>query len=103
MCPQYDPDTKYKFFVYGTLKRKGALHGHLERWATDIQEAVVPGYTLYANTNFWFPLAVAEEGAEVIGELVEIETSHYDRIIALLDRIEAEGFLYNRTLVLTSE
>lgn len=80
-----------KVVVYGTLK-KGYGNNRLLCNAKYIQEYVIPGYKLY---DCGFPVASPQEDSAVLGELWEISPDD-NQTIQWLDRLEAEGRMYNR-------
>jgi len=75
-------------FVYGTLKRGGRLHYHLEG-ATFVCDDTISNCNLYMLD--WYP-AVKSGFLEVTGQVYEID----DRILKLMDQVEGEGTLYKR-------
>lgn len=81
-----------KLFVYGTLKKGGALHTGVE---TSIVEDSIQGkmYSLGA-----FPAVRLDREGTVYGEIHEID----DRFLEVYDRIEGEGRLYRRLNVTTN-
>lgn len=81
-------------FVYGTLKRGGALHQHM-KGARFIGEDVVAKCDLFMLE--WFP-GVVRGSSQVHGEVYEID----DKILELLDYVEDEGTLTKRELVTTA-
>lgn len=81
-------------FVYGTLKEgygnNRLLMGHTKRG-----DFIVHNYKLY---NSGFPVAWPSEGETITGELWDIGDSR--ETLQRLDRLESEGFMYNRTDVI---
>lgn len=80
-------------FVYGTLKRRGANHGHLAGQKFVGEAHTVPGYTLYALGDYPGLTAEAADRQGVKGELWLVD----DATLARLDEFEGvpEG-LYRR-------
>lgn len=75
-----------KVFVYGTLKRGGRLHEHLD--GTFLGPAVAPGWVLHKLD--WYPCVTRGAGT-VHGELYAV------RSLETLDQIEGYPDLFNRT------
>lgn len=85
--------------VYGTLKR-GFSNNRLLANATYIEDVSIPGYKLhYSFGNSGFPVAVPDEEGIIKGEIFEIPLDR-EHIMNNLDRLEAEGHMYNRVKVL---
>lgn len=83
-----------KIVVYGTLKN-GYGNNVLLRASKFIEPIVIEGYIL---KNCGFPVAFPSSGDKISGELWDIGD---DRgVLANLDRLEAEGRMYNRVEVL---
>jgi gamma-glutamylcyclotransferase (GGCT)/AIG2-like uncharacterized protein YtfP len=84
---------KQLVFVYGTLKKGGALHGQLGDDAVLVDaEACLQGYTLYQHSFSGVPMMVKEREKHVEGELYALDWKN----VTHLDRIEGEGRLYMR-------
>ena len=79
-------------FVYGTLKRGGALHHALES-SEFLAVGALPNYALHDLG--WFPGIVPEEGALTRGELFRVD----EATLADLDQIEGTPSLYRREIV----
>jgi gamma-glutamylcyclotransferase (GGCT)/AIG2-like uncharacterized protein YtfP len=75
-------------FVYGTLKKGGALNAALNN-SKFVKKDVVEGYDMYDLGSF--PAITPGEG-KVYGELYLIN----EEIESLLDRIEGYPYLYNK-------
>ena len=81
----------HQLFVYGTLRKEGVSH-HLLGGATVLKEGLwLGGYSLYSAG--WYPLAVAEPGAKILGDVVEVPENQWPA----LDAYEGEG--YERVLL----
>ena len=81
-----------KIFVYGTLMRN--YHNNsLLAGCEYISEYIMPGYKLYDSG---FPAAAVSPGDSVKGELWEIPDD--GMVLARLDRLESEGYLYHRVV-----
>jgi gamma-glutamylcyclotransferase (GGCT)/AIG2-like uncharacterized protein YtfP len=78
-------------FVYGTLK-EGYSNNRLLQGHPKIGDFIVQNYKLY---NCGFPVAWPSEGEVITGELWDIGDSQ--ETLRRLDRLESEGFMYNRT------
>lgn len=80
-----------KVFVYGSLRRGGALNGILDGSEFVNISKTVPAYSLYSLGAF--PALVAEGETAVVGEIYEVtpETRSY------LDRVEGHPHMYVRT------
>lgn len=89
---------KHLVFVYGSLKRGGALHPELSH-SKLLHEDSLPHFALYRVPGAWFPAIKKLDGYSVRGEVYEID----DYTLNVLDRIEGEGSLYNRTSVRTEK
>lgn len=88
-----------KIFVYGTLK-KGYHNHYLLSEAEFLQEKVLSGFKLYyAYGKNSFPVAmISSDGQFIAGEVYKIPENDKNTIINL-DRLEGNGFAYQRTLV----
>ena len=96
----------HQLFVYGTL-RKGGISHHLLKGAKVLAEEVwLKGYTLYSAG--WYPLAVQEINAKIVGDVVAVpeqswpaldayEGDAYERVF-----LEPEGFWLYRYKGLTA-
>ena len=73
-------------FVYGTLKRHGALNGYLQqdRFVEDVETE--PGYILCSLG--WYPGMIRDGNSTVKGELWEIDPARFP----LLDDVEGSDF-----------
>jgi gamma-glutamylcyclotransferase (GGCT)/AIG2-like uncharacterized protein YtfP len=81
-------------FVYGTLM-SGEGNNRLLDGCTRIGEAVTE--KPFALHNVGFPVTFYhKKGKPVLGELWEIPGEINDQVIARLDRLEAEGRMYQR-------
>ena len=81
-------------FVYGTLKRHGALNYHLgSMGGAFISDATLEGHALYDLG--WFPAIAADADQRVHGELWKIPEEGLDT----LDRVEGAPALYTREKV----
>ncbi len=76
-----------KVFVYGTLKKGGRLHKHLD--GTFLGPAVAPGWVLHRLD--WYPCVTRGQGT-VYGELYAI------RSLERLDAVEGYPNWFNRAL-----
>lgn len=88
-----------KIFVYGTLK-KGYHNHYLLSEAEFLQEKVLSGFKLYyAHGKNSFPVAsLSNDEQFIFGEVYKIAENDKDTI-RTLDRLEANGLAYQRTLV----
>lgn len=78
-------------FVYGTLKRHGALNCHLgSMGGAFISDATLEGHALYDLG--WFPAIAADADQRVHGELWKIP----EEGLGVLDRVEGAPALYTR-------
>ena len=84
-----------KVFVYGTLKR-GYGNNILLAGSQFLEERVLPGYKLY---NAGFPVAAPDENSSIKGEVFDIAEEDVNRTLYHLDRLEGEGWMYNRMVV----
>lgn len=82
-----------KVFVYGTLKN-GYGNNRLLSNSTFVSNHIVAGYKLY---NVGFPVAIPDENSSVEGEVWDIGDS--TSTLASLDRLEGEGYMYDRVQV----
>ena len=83
---------RIRLFVYGTLKRGGALHRHMEDFGKFIGNNSLKGFKM-VNIG-WFP-AIYETGNEedvVHGETYEIDEDN----LKVFDAVEGYPSLYNR-------
>ena len=80
-----------KVFVYGTLKKGGALHGHLEN-AKFVKEEELSGFEMF-NVG-WFPAIVKTDNkdSKVKGEVYEVD----DNLMSTLDMVEGYPDLYQK-------
>jgi len=85
-----------KIFAYGTLKKGGILHKHMEG-ATFIKKKKITGYVLYLAPDETYPLVyyTGEKKDVVIGELWKINK----RIKRKLDKHE-DGYVLKKLLKL---
>lgn len=74
-------------FVYGTLRPGEGNWPLLAAHATATTEARLADHALY-GLRLGFPYAVAQAGASVHGDLVEIDPRRYGDALADLDRLE---------------
>lgn len=84
-----------KIFVYGTLKK--GYHNNQLLSRTDskfISEHILPGYKLF---HAGFPVAMPSDGTSIKGEIWEIDPN--GPALGYLDRLESNGYMYNRTQV----
>ncbi len=83
-----------KIFAYGTLKKKGILHKHMEG-ATFIRKRKIHGYELYLAPDETYPLLyfTGNKKDVVVGELWQIDK----RIKRKLDKHE-EGYVLKKLL-----
>lgn len=79
-----------KVFVYGTLM-SGYGNNRLLRSSTFVNKHTVQDYKLYYAG---FPVATHSEGDQISGEIWDIGED--SDVIRSLDRLESEGFMYNR-------
>jgi len=81
-----------KVFVYGTLKKGGALHGNLAK-SKFIGEAELSGFEMY-NVGGWFPaiIKVDDKDSKVKGEVYEVD----DTTATRLDSVEGYPDLYQK-------
>ena len=89
-----------KVFVYGTLKSDGSnnvLLQNLKAWHVGV-DAIVKGFTLHSVlAPNYFPAAVPKEGAQVRGEVWELD----DPSMLVLDTFEKVQYkFYERKLVM---
>lgn len=94
-----------KVVVYGTLKRGYGNHYILASGRAEFNgEKIVDGYRL---EHHGFPVAVPDENARFLGEVYDIGDTEIDHraqeTLARLDRLESEGYLYNREQLPTGE
>lgn len=88
-----------RLFIYGTLKKGGRLHRHMEGQKFIGKVKTAPKYRLYAVG--WFPglyeLPSEDDdvGKSIEGELYEVD----DECLARLDRVEGVPSLYQRRAV----
>ncbi len=83
---------KYKLFTYGTLM-KGQCRHHVLQDAKYLGDAVLRDYCLLELGSY--PGAIRKERFNVYGEVYEIP----EKLVPELDRIEGEGYLYERKTV----
>ena len=84
-----------KIFVYGTLKQGFRNHHYLNK-ATFLYQDTIQGQ-LYTIDDVDYPAYLTGKGT-VHGEVYHID----DTTLAMLDRLEANGSLYQRELQITS-
>ena len=89
-------EEKMKLVVYGTLKR--GYHNN-RNWLSNakfLKEVTVPGYKLkYSSGTSGFPVAFPSENDSIRGEMFEVSPTD----ILGTDRLEANGYMYDRTVV----
>ncbi len=78
-------------FVYGSLKKGKKLH-YLISELNFIGRGILRGFDMYLVS--WYP-AVVKGSGKVFGEIYEIN----EEVLKILDKVEDEGKLYNRTVV----
>ncbi len=76
-------------FIYGTLLPGEPNHPLLNGAVVAWQPARLPGARLYDLG--YFPMLVDAPGGEARGLLIRLRTEQYDRLLALLDRVEGIG------------
>ena len=83
-----------KIFVYGTLKKNGILHKHMEG-AKYIRKRKIAGYVLYLSPDETYPLLyyTGDKKDVVVGELWKIN----DKIKHKLDKYE-DGYVLKKLL-----
>jgi len=83
-----------KIFAYGTLKKKGILHKHMEG-AKYIRKRKMAGYVLYLAPDETYPLLyyTGDKKDVVVGELWKIN----EKIKHKLDKYE-EGYVLKKLL-----
>ena len=80
-----------RLVVYGTLKKGGALHRHMENAnAKFIEESSLKGYRMHDMG--WYPAIVEHPDSEVKVEVYEIPKSELPRF----DAVEGYPSLYQR-------
>lgn len=80
-----------KVFVYGSLRKGGALNGALETSECVGAFKTKPEYSLYSLGAF--PALVANGKTAVVGEVYDVSPF----ILSYLDRIEGHPDMYRRT------
>lgn len=81
-----------RLVVYGTLKRGGALHGHMENVkAKFIEESSLEGFRMH-NMG-WYPAIMEHPGSKVKVEVYEIPD---ESLTSTFDRVEGYPGLYQR-------
>lgn len=84
--------------VYGTLKSGYNNHIFLKN-ATLLGEEVIEGFKLfYSYGDSGFPVAKFDKDSSLLAEIYEIN----EEILRGTDRLEANGFMYNREIIQTS-
>lgn len=80
-----------KVAVYGTLKKGGRLHMHMQSIeASFIEDAVLKDHQMY-NLG-WFPAIIEKEGSKINVEVYDVDENGLRR----LDGIEGYPHLYQR-------
>jgi len=82
-----------KVFVYGTLRKKGRLHGAIEHAVKDIKKAYLRGATMYDLTGGCYPHVCPTSPTKypdrfVIGELISFKPEMENDSFRSMDRIE---------------
>jgi gamma-glutamylcyclotransferase (GGCT)/AIG2-like uncharacterized protein YtfP len=91
-----EQETRYRVFVYGTLKRGGRLHGCMDMEGPKggttrfIDEYTLGDVEMY-NLG-WYPGIKQRAGGKVHGELYSVT----EDVLKRLDRVEGAPFLYSR-------
>jgi len=81
-------------FVYGTLRPGGSLYPQIRPFVARHEPAQMENFVMYSVGMF--PVIFQGDGA-VQGDLLHIHEDQWGKTIRLLDYIEANGQLYNRT------
>lgn len=85
-----------RIFVYGTLKQSYGNNFLLHN-AKFIGNKIAHGLKLYyAGGVGSFPVSQPSPENSVLGEEYDISGEHQDSILRNLDRLEGEGYMYNR-------
>lgn len=87
----------YPVFVYGTLKKGFGNHVFLDSMYEKEDEGTIVG-ELYEVFGGGFP-ALVDGQDTVFGEVYWVIDEVYYRVMSSLDRLEAEGSMYERKLV----
>lgn len=85
-------------FVYGTLKSNHRNNVLLKDSTLINENAIVPGFKLL---DVGFPIAIPCKDSSISGEVYDISGDNEDTTLASLDRLEAEGRMYDRKKVKT--
>lgn len=86
------------FFVYGTLKRGFCNENVIpECYVTRMEQATLSDVDLY-SVGGHFP-AIVDGSGSVEGELLWVKPEFYSEILDAVDRLEGNGFFYERRLV----
>jgi gamma-glutamylcyclotransferase (GGCT)/AIG2-like uncharacterized protein YtfP len=80
-------------FVYGTLQHHGPNH-HFLGDSVFLGEVVLHGYSLY-HLKEGYPGIIPNLDYSVLGELYEVSSN----VLSDIDRLESNGFLYQRVEV----
>ena len=80
-------------FVYGTLLSGRYNHDYFLKGVEFMGEATLQGYALYNLGSY--PGIIPASGERVMGEVYQVD----DQILARLDRLEGNGWLYTRQVV----
>lgn len=78
-------------FVYGTLKKGGGNH-HFIKDSDFVRHDILKDHAMYKPNGFSFPLLIQSKGDKVYGEVYRVTST----ILAKLDMLESEGYLYTR-------
>lgn len=90
--------TKY-VFVYGTLKYGYNNHIHISPMVEFVDSAILNNHKLYYSSGQnSYPVMCKTPYNKVLGELYKVSNLS---VFDIMDEIEGEGFLYNRTEVKT--
>jgi gamma-glutamylcyclotransferase (GGCT)/AIG2-like uncharacterized protein YtfP len=80
------------FFVYGTLRPGERNHDLLLRGRTTQERpALLPGAVLYEGPGYPYAVDTGDPAATVTGEVVTAKPEEYERLLAVLDRLEEYG------------
>lgn len=91
---------QFPVFVYGSLRRGEVFHEVIESYVRMEVPAKLHGMQMYYVGDF--PALVFDETAKepVVGELLYFSQDWWAKAVVDMDKIESEGFLYNRTQVI---
>jgi gamma-glutamylcyclotransferase (GGCT)/AIG2-like uncharacterized protein YtfP len=87
-------------FVYGTLQPGFSRYPLIRQWVKRYHQARLSGFQMYDFRSFPGILPMETKSVAIPGSVLIVEPSDWPDFIKQADKVENEGFLFQRTEVL---